>query len=274
MILRGSVYSRALRMETGIAVLTPGDFTGDRPYRVCYLLHGLCGGNGDYLNYTMLPWYAARLGTVFIMPEVARSFYADMRRGQKYFTYVAEELPRIAGRLFNISSARSDTAVAGCSMGGYGALKCALSYPERYGYCAAFSSSCLFLQEDLASLATPEGAAAARDAFGEQLSIDFAAAFGEDLEWRREDDLLALARGIDDAAEKPELFLACGDKDPFLAGNRRFSGDIRDAGFKVVYRESPGEHNWMFFDTALRSALEWLYPDAGLAALQNATVPQ
>ena len=58
MVLRGSVYSNTLNMETGLSVITPNDYGQTNRYRVCYVLHGLCGGNGDYSNYTMLPYFA------------------------------------------------------------------------------------------------------------------------------------------------------------------------------------------------------------------------
>ncbi len=48
---------------------------------------------------------------VFVMPEVARSFYADMKYGLKYFTYVTEELPNICKTVFRIS-AKHDRAMS------------------------------------------------------------------------------------------------------------------------------------------------------------------
>ena len=61
-----------------------------------------------------------------------------MKYGLPYFSYLTEELPTICKSIFRISADREHTAVMGGSMGGYGALKCALSKPEQYGMCAAF----------------------------------------------------------------------------------------------------------------------------------------
>ena len=74
MILRGSVYSSMLEMETGITVIIPNKFNMEQNYQVVYLLHGLCGGNGDWANYTMLPVYANDYNAIFVMPEISRSF--------------------------------------------------------------------------------------------------------------------------------------------------------------------------------------------------------
>lgn len=259
MILRGDVFSRALEMDTGLTVIVPNDFDADTPYAVCYVLHGLCGNSGNFADYTMLPVYAQDYRAVFVMPEVSRSFYADMRYGQKFFTYVAEELPRICRRVFNISAAREDTMVIGASMGGYGALKCALRRPDLYGRCCAFSSAVLFLREGMNALRTPQGLLALEAAYGEQLPVDFAAIFGDDLQWNPEDDLLELAKKAAAGDDKPRLYLACGDDDYFLPDHRRFAAELKNLGLEHDYVESPGGHDWMYFDGALRNALKWCF---------------
>ena len=60
------------------------------------------------------------------MPEVQRSFYADMAAGLDYFGYVAVELPAMCERMFGLPHERTKRYVMGLSMGGYGALKLAL----------------------------------------------------------------------------------------------------------------------------------------------------
>ena len=67
----------------------------------------------------------------------------------RYFTWLTKELPRAVADLFRVSSAPEDTYILGASMGGYGALKAALTLPERYAACGAFSPCCLDLQDYL-----------------------------------------------------------------------------------------------------------------------------
>ncbi|HOX32370.1 MAG TPA: alpha/beta hydrolase-fold protein [Spirochaetales bacterium] len=255
MILRGHFFSKALEMETGLSLLAPNAGLGEAPAKVVYLLHGLSGRSGDWLDYTMLPAYAERYGAVFVMPEAARSFYADMAYGQRFFGYVAEELPAVCRALFKLPSGREDTLVMGASMGGYGALKCALSRPESFGACAAFSSACLFLGEGLDLMREQAGSEELRQRFGERLLNDFAAAFGPGLERDPGNELLALAREAAAKGPRPELFLACGSSDAFLEDNRRFKGELEALGFAPDYREWEGAHDWAFFDRAMEQAL-------------------
>ena len=143
MRLSGSVYSKILDMDTGLTIVTPNKLREGK-YKVVYLLHGLCGNDRSWLDYSMLPAYAAKGDTVYVMPDAGRSFYSNMKYGFDYQRYVTEELPVICRNMFNISAAREDTGIMGCSMGGYGALRCALTHPDSYGFVGAFSSGPLF----------------------------------------------------------------------------------------------------------------------------------
>ncbi len=282
MIMRGSVYSQVLEMDTGLAVVAPSitnavaysdanakakvnisrtasgkSETVATPFRSCYLLHGLCGNSADFLDFTLLPLYAKAHPAFYIMPEVSRSFYADKKRGQKFFTYITEEHPEICRRLFNISHRPEDTAIMGCSMGGYGALKCAFRRPDQYGFAAAFSPAGLFLQEQMPELRTPEGAARMCEALGDHLFNDLQAIFGDGLEFKDDDAIPALAAKVADFPQKPRLLVTVGEGDYLLEENRRFQQYMANLPFDFTYAEAPGRHDWFFFDAALAKALAW-----------------
>lgn len=259
MILRGNVFSNTLEMDTGIAVLIPNSFKENNKYQVAYLLHGLCGNNGTWLDYSMLPVYASEYNTIFVMPEVARSFYTDMKYGQKFFTYITEELPKICKSVFNISSKREDTAIIGASMGGHGALKCALSKPDQYAYCCAFSSPCLFLKEGLDNQRLYGHTEEFRAMYGERVINDFEAIFGEQLEWSPNNEILELAKNVSKQELRPRIYTACGTEDLFRADNQRFSEEIKNLNLECLYEEWAGNHSFYFFDEALKKALEFIY---------------
>jgi S-formylglutathione hydrolase FrmB len=100
----------------------------------------------------------------------------------------------------------------GASMGGYGALKCALSRPEQYGYCCAFSSACLFLRDFLHGQGRQGDVQALKATYGEQLVTDFQAAFGERLESNPRDDILELARNVSNTAGSRKSIAHAGQK--------------------------------------------------------------
>ena len=252
MILRGVFFSQKLDMETNISIVAPDKFS-KQPYKVVYLLHGICGRSGDWIDYSMLPNFSKEYQAIFIMPEVARSFYSDMHYGLDYFSYITEELPLMSNSILNISPKREDIAIIGASMGGYGALKAALSKPQNYGFCGAFSSPCLLLKEHLQY---SEGALKFKELFGDRLFKDFQAIFGEKIEWNPKEDVVELARKFTDTTLIPKLFLACGTNDLFYSDNKRFYKILEDLGCDLTFDEWQGNHDWTFFDEALKRALK------------------
>lgn len=255
MRLTGSVFSKTLDMDTGITVVTP-NILREGDYKVVYLLHGVSGDSRTWLDYSLLPVYASSAHSVFIMPDAARSFYTNMSYGFDYYTYITDELPEICENTFRISSSRENTAIMGGSMGGYGALKCALSRPDRYGMCAAFSSGCLFLKEGLAELREHGMGEAFINTFGKQLARDFAAIFSDSYDYKPEYDILALAQAAKACGALPELYLTCGDGDFFINDHLRFCGELDKEGVPYSFEHWDAQHNFVYFNEALRRAIE------------------
>lgn len=255
MILRGKVFSETLGMETGLSIIAP-EHRRDSSYKVIYLLHGLCGSSGDMIDYTMLPTFAAEHDIVFVLPEVGRSFYTDMKYGLPYFSYITKELPRICQDVFRISAKRELTGVIGGSMGGYGALKAALSYPEQYGFCGAFASACLYLKEALDEQRQFGDTKDFKEKYGVQVPKDFLAAFGPELLWQKENEIIELAKAIYKEKDKPFIYAACGRQDPFLETNIRFKTAMDLLDYDFTYDEWDGKHDWHFFNTAIERALK------------------
>jgi putative tributyrin esterase len=61
--------------------------------KVLYLLHGLSEDASAWQRFSSIETMAAAYGLVVVMPSVGRSFYTDQPNGQRYFTYLIEELP-------------------------------------------------------------------------------------------------------------------------------------------------------------------------------------
>lgn len=249
MIVTGSIFSQTLQMNTGLSVMAPDELLPSESYQAVYLLHGLSGSCTDYLNYTMLADYGKNCRAIYIMPEVQRSFYTDMVHGYRYFTYITEELPAICKNIFRISLKREDTAIIGLSMGGYGALKCALSRPEQYGFCGAISSAFLYIREIL----DEQRGADVPDVPG---IPDLGLVFGESLEYKPEYDITELAKRIEGEKVKPVIRAYCGTSDFLYEDNDRFQREMKGMDFDFAYEEWKGIHDWNFFNPALKKALE------------------
>jgi len=257
MVLRGDYHSEVLHTTENIQFMIPDDSTG--PYRVVYLLHGLHGNQGTWLDYTMLPYYGRNYNAIFVMPEAGRSFFFNQKYGRSYYTFVSEELPQITRAIFNVSSKREDTAVMGCSMGGNGALKLALSKPEQYGFCGAISSACIYFKPIVDGLRVDVEPYRKTGAEAEEILKDLYTTFGTDLEYQPETDIAELAKTFPSDMPKPKIYATCGTEDDLRKENLKFRDQMKDTAFNFTYEEWSGGHEWYFFNEALKKTLEFWY---------------
>jgi putative tributyrin esterase len=212
--------------------------TGDRP--VLYLLHGLSDDHSAWMRYTSIERYATEAGLAVVMPAAGRSFYANEAHGHRYFDYVAEELPGIVGEFFRVSSRREDTFVAGLSMGGYGAMKVALTFPERYAAVASMSGGL----DILAIAEFPERR--------EELERIYGASGPGPA-----DDLFALLSGADPST-LPPMHISCGTEDLLAGFSQQFATAASELGCEVTVDMRPGEHTWSVWDDVMPDVIAWL----------------
>lgn len=220
-------------------------------YRVLYLLHGYSDDHTSWQRWTSIERYVEGMNLAVVMPNVHLSFYADMARGNNYWQFISEEVPAVVRDQFQVSSARADTFAAGLSMGGYGALKLALTYPERFSAAASLSGStdiCRLLARDYNDRENRQYVANLHNVFGEDLN----AVAGS------EHDLFALAEKVSKRDVQPRLYQCCGDKDFLYNDNLHFRDHARQLSLNLTYEDGPGEHNWAYWDKMIQHVLAWL----------------
>ena len=175
------------------------------------------------------------------MPAVSRSFYANERTGGRYWDYVSEELPQIVGNFFRVSRDPAQTYVAGLSMGGYGAMKLALTHPDRFAAAATLSGAL-----DLDELSSrPERVELFDRIFGDAIPDDA--------------DLFKLLEKAD-ASSLPRIHVSTGTEDApgLVEGNRRFVALLEEKGADVTTDFRPGEHVWQLWDDLLPDLIDWM----------------
>lgn len=254
-LMRVDFYSEVLALSTSMTVILPqrtssqigmagGTTGGDPP--VLYLLHGLTDDDTIWVRRTSVERYVAPLGLAVVMPQVGRSFYADEAHGNRYWTFLSEELPELCRSFFRISDRREDTFVAGLSMGGYGAVKWALRQPGRFAAAASLSGA-LDITHRLEHPTDPLDEAVRRTVFGERPVA------GTD-----EDTLALLDRVSGEPADRPALYVACGTEDFLYEDNVRFVAAARERGVPLTVDFSPGDHDWAYWDAKIADVLAWL----------------
>ncbi len=180
------------------------------------------------------------------MPTTRLGWYTDMAQGPKYFTATAIELPQICRQLFpRMSHKREDTYAAGLSMGGYGALKFGLRAPEIYSRVASLSGAV-----DMVGHGFSGDVAYWESIFGpyEKLAGSF-------------NDLMTAAEEMKDSPLRPDVYMWCGTEDFLIQGNHNMRDHLRKLGYSLVYEESPGDHQWKYWDEKIQTILNWLIPE-------------
>jgi putative tributyrin esterase len=216
------------------------------PVKALYLLHGMSDDESIWCRRTSIERYAADYNLAVVMPTTGLHWYTDEPFGQKWFTYVSDELPRLVNDCFpQISENPAHTFAAGLSMGGYGALKLGLRVKGRFS-CVASLSGAVNIARDHGTSGDPVA-----DAF-------FNGLFGTNQEASGSvNDLITAAEAIK-PEDRPHVYMWCGTKD-FLLGQNRFMRDHLTAlGYDLTYEESPGDHQWKYWDEKIQRVLEWL----------------
>ena len=252
-LLQIQFFSAALNVASTVNVIMPeanqgigmGVSRDERPPKVLYLLHGYSDDHSIWMRRTSVERYAANHNLAVVMPAVNHSFYCNEAYGEKYWDYVSDELPDTMHRFLRLSRRPEDTYVAGLSMGGYGAMRLALTYPERFAGAGSFSGTA-----DLSGILYQRHRGTELDrVFGDRKEIKGS-----------EYDTFFLMEKNAGAPHKPWLYVSCGTKDFLFEQHRAFVPALRKNGWDVMSHEEPDAvHEWGFWDEQIKAFIELIY---------------
>ena len=242
-----AVASAALNRTMKYRVLLPEGYDSSGvQYRALYLLHGLTGDYLDWSTRTELSGIARGLPIVIVMPDGENSWYVNAaEKGPRFEDYIADDLVRDVERKYRVIRSRYGRAIAGLSMGGYGALRIALKRPDVFVAAGGFSSALGVTEPKFAENLVR---------FREELARIFGPAGSET---RAANDILLIA-GSAKPETAPALYIDCGTSDGLLASNRELVAILQKRGFNYEYHEVPGAHTWDYWNRRLEVFLPWL----------------
>ncbi len=253
-----TIRSVALEMDTKVNVLLPEDRhetkdTRGHEYPVLYILHGYKEDCSSWLNLSNIFLMCRDLDVIVVMPSGNNSSYNDMVYGQKYFTWIAEELPMKLKNYLPITDDPAKTFIMGESMGGYGTLRLALGHPENYGKAVCLSGGNVARRQD-------------------PTSLRFKAVYGEENAMETSDgNLENLVKKIKAQGKKtPDFMFYCGTEDGIYEGCREFADYLtKELPDTFVGQEYwPGQHNFFFWNEAIPKALKFF----GFEIKQNSVI--
>lgn len=263
-LVQFTYVSNALMRSVPVQVILPadkltpaGEYMPIKKYKTLYLLHGLWGSHVDWVSGTRIQRWAEERDLAVVMPAGENSFYVD-RPGfhTDYGKFIGEELVEMTRRMFPLSDKKEDTFIGGLSMGGFGAMRNGLKYYDVFSRIIALSPA-LHLFEG-----GPDPIAA------------FLGRGEHDWEDIKKSDVNPrwLIGQLKDYADKPEIYLACGDKDNLLPATKLYRKLLTDGGFELRCVEDAGGHEWDYWDRHIRLALDWLPLDERTGGLNSGNI--
>ncbi|WP_024644407.1 S-formylglutathione hydrolase [Pseudomonas syringae] len=251
-------HSPVLGCDMVFAVYLPPQAEQGGKLPVLYWLSGLTCTDENFMQKAAAHRLAAELGIIIVAPDTSprgadvaddpdgawdfgqgAGFYlnateAPYARHYQMHDYVVKELPALIETHFPASQARS---ISGHSMGGHGALVCALRNPGRYKSVSAFSP-----------ISNPIDCPWGQKAFSRYL--------GEDRSRWREWDASVL---MSEAAEKLPTLVDQGDRDDFLVSQLKPEALVQAAKtvhYPLTLRMQPGyDHSYFFIASFIEDHL-------------------
>ena len=232
-------HTSALGRDVTYRVVLPASIPPRSKLPVVYLLHGAGGDFRDWSNNTDVARCAER-GLILVMPGGDQSWYTNSAglSQDRYEDYITQDLVTDVETQFPAARGRTNRAILGISMGGFGAVKLALRHPDLYAFAGGLSSA-LDAPSRPFSIARIGQYRHYRSIFGPVGSAS-----------RRENDPFALATSAD-AAKMPYFFLTCGDKEGLLSTNRSFAQILGQRHFPYEFHIVPGGHDWKQWNARL-----------------------
>lgn len=242
--------SALMKRDMPYRIILPTDYSTNstKRYPVIYLLHGLFGHFDNWTSKTSIEKDVANRNVIIVTPEGDNGWYTDSTAGanQNYESYIIKELIPEVDKKFRTIADRDHRAVAGLSMGGYGAIKFGLKYPEMFVVVGSFSGAI-----GLATVTEKE----LPGAIGKSLDATFGAA---GTEMRKSNDPFTIIRSSTREKIKtfPFLYLDCGTEDFLFKNNRDFVELLLEKKVPHEFRELPGAHEWTYWDKQVKEFLE------------------
>lgn len=233
-----SLYSPAMKKEMKFIVVEPSSKSPQKGFPVLYLLHGMGGSYDLWINKVpALQAAADRFNCLIVCPDGGRTtlyFNNPLDSSYRFESHFIKELIPYIDKTYPTAKNRRYRAVAGLSMGGFGALFMASHYPELFAAAGSMSGA-LMVDPIAKSIIARSG----------DKTVDTSCC---QINWDRLKEFNTADTSL---KETIALALECGIDDYLLMANRAAHKRLSDMKIAHDYTERPGRHNWDYWQNAI-----------------------
>lgn len=238
-----TVKSRALKHRADLTLFVPKEATSQKDVPLVILLHGVYASHWAWAMKGGAHRTAGGLIARQEIPPLVLAMPSDGLWGDgsgylphhtaDFERWIVEEVPAAARAAVPALSQASPLFINGLSMGGFGALRLAAKYPERFRAAGGHSSIThldqfkLVVEEPLELYDCPK------------------------------EDQSVLQAMLQNRECLPALRIDCGSEDKLIEYNRQLNRELKQAGIRHIYEEFPGGHSWPYWETHLADMLKF-----------------
>jgi len=251
-----TVKSAALRQRADLTLFVPEAPAAEQRLPIVILLHGVYGSHWAWALKGGAHRTAARLIEAGEIPPMVLAMPSDglwgdgsgyLRHPRRDFeTWIVEEVPLAVRQAVPTCGAGSLLFISGLSMGGFGALRLAGKFPEKFTAAGGHSSitnfdqMSLFVEEPLESYHCP-------------------------VEDRSVFETMLRNRG-----RLPPLRFDCGQQDLLIKDNQQLARQLTEAKISHEYEEFSGGHEWPYWELHLGDTLRFFARHLGVKPTRDA----
>lgn len=252
-VVTTTMYSKKLHMDWNYDVYLPAGYNpkSNKRYPVLYMLHGIYGNHRNLLerfnSQQILDGEIHRCNKKMIVVFVDgfNSFYINQKEGgmQMESAIVDDMVPTI-NKLYKTKTDPKNVGIGGISMGGYGAARLALKYPNIFGNAVLISPAVWYRLPNNNPIKTSQHA----------FQVD-----KNNWDWKFYDSVFP-TRYIDSKSKSVKFFVESTLSDTTVPVKNvdRFVRTLKSNGISVKFvRDSGGNHNWAYWTTAAPKAYQW-----------------
>lgn len=232
-------HSTAMNKTIKAVIITPDKYDKNKQYPVVYLLHGYSGNYADWPKAEAVRQAPDLYNMIIVCADGGfGSWYWDspVDPSYKYETYISKELVQWVDERYSTIKSAKGRAIAGLSMGGYGALYLAIKHPDVFGATGSMSGGVDFRP-------FPNNWEIAK-------RLGKYAAYPERWEQNTVINMLHLIE-----PKTLKIIIDCGTEDFFYEVNQKLHEALLYRNIQHDYIVRPGAHNWPYWENAVKYQL-------------------
>lgn len=256
--------SEVLNKKTKYSIYLPDGYeTSSRLYPVLYLLHGYSYNENSWIQYGQIQEVVDRCITqnetskvIVVMPDGGNSWYQNDLEGKaRYEDYFVNELIPFIESQYRARPEKQFRAIAGFSMGGWGALLLAMKHYNLFSSVAGINAA-IYKDEQIASDNLDQKRY--DEAFGHLYGLGLKGMDRINSKYKNNAPIHLLSSLSAEDLKKIRYFIDCADDDFLIPGNMQFHEIMRNKKIVHEFRVRDGDHSWQYWREAMPEVLKFI----------------